>query len=212
MKRFPTKEAWKNARTDRVGGSEAAALVGLNPWLNNVELWKIKTGRMVPPEVKNSAVAYGTKAEPLIRQFFALDNPQLVVDYVDNNMWINDDYPFAHASLDGWLTDEQGRKGVFESKTGTISSAAQRKKWDHRIPDNYYCQLLWYLGVTEFDFAMLRARLRYSDGMELKCIEKEYFIEASEVRGDIDTIMEAGREFWTMVENDTEPGLVLPPL
>lgn len=210
MKTFPTKEAWRNARIDRVGGSEAAALVGLNPYMDNVELWQIKTGRLSPRNVSNDAVRYGTDAEPLIRQLFALENPQFTVEYVDNNMWENTRYPFAHASLDGWLKDGD-RIGVFEVKTSTIMSPLQKKKWDHRIPDNYYCQLLWYLGVTEFDFAVLRARLMYNYE-EMKCVEKEYRIEAEDVRDEINMIMDAGARFWTMVKTDAEPGLILPPL
>ena len=44
MATFKTREDWLEHRT-RIGGSEVAALVGMNPWMTNVDLFQIKTGR-----------------------------------------------------------------------------------------------------------------------------------------------------------------------
>ena len=69
---------WHEERAKGIGGSEAAAIIGLSPWCSNVELWRRKTGRHAAPDISNNAaVAYGHDAEPLIRRLFALD-------YVDN--------------------------------------------------------------------------------------------------------------------------------
>ena len=92
-------------------------------------------------------VQYGTKAERYLRELFKLDYPQYTVEYVKNNSFYNPKYPFARASLDGWLTDGSGRKGVLEIKTTEILSAGQRAKWKDRIPDNYFCQVLFYMAV-----------------------------------------------------------------
>lgn len=54
-------------------------------------------------------VKYGTEAEKHLRELFKLDYPQYQVGYVENNMFTNDKYPWAHASLDGWLMDRDGR-------------------------------------------------------------------------------------------------------
>lgn len=212
LKQFGSNEEWLQARK-LIGGSDASALVGLNPYKTNIELWKEKTGRMTAPDISNEEfVRFGHEAEPHLRELFALDHPQYKVDYLENNMFLNDKYPFAHASLDGWLTDQDGRKGVLEIKTTNILQSMQREKWNDRIPDNYYCQVLWYLMVTEFDFAVLKARLRseWPDGIRVQV--KHYFIDRREVEEDIQELEKAGWKMWTAIQEDREPNLILPAI
>ena len=213
FKTFATADEWRAARTV-IGGSDAAALVGLNPYKTNIELWQEKTGRRTAPDISNEAfVKFGHDAEPLLRELFALDHPQYEVGYVEYNMVLNDKYPFAHASLDGWLTEkETGRKGILEIKTTNILQSMQKEKWNDRIPDNYYCQVLWYLMVTEFDFAVLKARLRTEWEGEVRVTVRHYKIERFEVQEDIDELEKAGWKMWKAIREDREPYLILPAI
>ena len=117
-----------------------------------------------------------------------------------------------HASLDGELIDENGRHGILEIKTTNILQSMQREKWHDRIPDNYYCQILHYLTVTEYEFAVLKARLKSEWKGELIIKEKHYFIERSEVEEDIKMLVEAERRFWECVESGHRPDLILPAI
>lgn len=210
MIQLTSREEWLNKRTSFVGGSEAAALVGKNPYMTNIDLYRIKTGQQVRENIDNKDyVLYGHNAEPHLRDLFALDYPQYKVGYVDNNIWLNDEYPFAHASLDGWLTDQDGRKGILEIKTTNILQSMQKEKWDHRIPDNYYCQVLWYMGVTGFDFAILKAQLKYEYDGDVFLTTKHYQIERSEVEDDINYLMQRGEAFAEYVKQGKEPPLVI---
>lgn len=212
LKLFDNTEEWLQAR-QLIGGSDASALVGMNPYKTNIDLWREKTGRKAAPDISNEEfVRFGHEAEPHLRELFALDHPQYRVDYLENNMFFNDRYPFAHASLDGWITDQDGRRGVLEIKTTNILQSMQREKWNDRIPDNYYCQVLWYLMVTEFDFAILKARLRseWPDGIRVQV--KHYFIERTEVVEDIQELEKAGWKMWKAIQEDREPYLILPAI
>ena len=40
--------AWLKSRTLGIGGSDAAAILGLNPYKSNVELFEEKTGKRMP--------------------------------------------------------------------------------------------------------------------------------------------------------------------
>lgn len=212
MQLFKTTDEWLAART-LIGGSDAAALVGLNPYKTNIDLWKEKTGRQTAPDISNEEfVKFGHDAEPHLREMFALDHPQYQVGYLENNMFFNDKYPYAHASLDGWLTDQDGRKGILEIKTTNILQSMQKEKWNDRIPDNYYCQVLWYLMVTEFDFAILKARLRSEWQGEIRVTIRHYTIERSEVMEDIEELRKAAEKFWKAVQEDREPYLILPAI
>lgn len=207
-----SREEWLKSRT-RVGGSDAAAVVGLNPYKSNVDLWEEKTGRVIPEDISDRPyVKYGTEAEKYLRELFALDFPEYEVGYQENNMFLNDRFPFAHASLDGWLTDQDGRKGVLEIKTTNILQSMQKEKWKGQIPDNYYIQVIHNLMVTEFQFAVLKAQLKYDYKGEIVIHTRHYFIERSEVEEDINYLAEKEAQFWETVKNVKKPALILPEI
>lgn len=204
------REEWLKNR-DRIGGSDASAIVGMNPYRTNIELWQIKTGQLVPEDISEQPyVKYGTKAEQHLRELFKLDFPEYQVFYEENNMWLNDRFPFAHASLDGWLIDQDGRKGIWECKTTNILQSMQKEKWNHRIPDNYYIQLLHYFMVTEFDFAVLKAQLKSEFNGEIYLQTKHYKIERTDVEEDIKFLESSERKFWKQVQDRKRPDLILP--
>jgi len=207
---FDTEDEWKEHRK-RIGGSDAAGIIGKNPYKTNQELFREKTGRIEPEDISDKPyVIYGHQAEPHLRALFALDYPEYQVNYYENNLITNAKYPWAHASLDGELVDPDGRRGVLEIKTSNILQSMQRESWKDQIPDNYYCQVLWYLMVTEYDFAVLVAQLKTDFQGEIRKQVRHYFIERSEVEDDIEYLADAGREFWEAVTHDREPGLILP--
>ena len=196
-----------------IGGSDAACIIGMNPWKSNVELWLEKTGQCEPDDISGQPlVKYGTQAEAPLRQLFKLDYPEFKVDYKKNNIWTNDDYPWAHASLDGWLTDKDDRKGILEIKTTNVMSSRAKESWKDRIPDNYYCQLLHYLAVTRFDFAILKAQLKWDIEGEVYCQIKHYRIERDDVESDIEYLMKAEKQFADDVRKKHKPALILPEI
>ena len=87
----------------------------------------------------------------------------------------------------------------------------QKEKWREQIPQNYYCQVLFYMAVYEADFAILKAQLKTVFNGVPYLQTKIYKIERSEVEADIDYLMKKGEEFWNKyVLTDTKPPLVLP--
>lgn len=208
-----SREEWLVNRRKGLGGSDCSAVIGFNPYKSNVDLWREKTGRTEQEDISDKPyVKYGTQAERYLRELFKLDYPQYKVDYVENNSFYNPKYPFARASLDGWLTDGSGRKGILEIKTTEILSAGQRAKWKDRIPDNYFCQVLFYMAVIEADFAVLKAQIKTVIDGDVRLETKHYKIERADVQGDIDFLMNACKDFWQYVQDDKEPPLVLPSL
>ena len=209
---FDSMEEWLVNRKG-IGGSDASAILGLNPYKTNQELWMEKKGQMSPVDISGkSYVKYGNDAEPLLRALFALDYPEYKVEYYDNNMIINKKYPWAHASLDGELMDPDGRRGILEIKTTNILQSMQWEKWDNRIPDNYYIQVLHYLLVTEYDFVVLKAQLKRVRDGEVRLTTKHYHIEREEVLSDIKMLKEEEEVFWHSLQSGQEPGLLLPEI
>ena len=212
---FATKEEWIAGRGSTIGGSDAGVILGVCPWKTNEELWEEKVGLAEPKDVSdNPLVMYGTFAEEHLRALFSMDYPQYQIGYEPNTIWTNDDYPFAHASLDGWLWDKDGNMGILEIKTATISNKAQKEKWaGNSIPQNYYTQILHYFLVTDAKFAYLKAQLKYEmDGEEVFLHTKHYRIDREDVIGDIEYLRCKEQEFDEMVRMKERPHTVLPDI
>ena len=210
---YRSRNGWLEARKG-IGGSDAASILGLNPWTSNLDIFNYKTGKDKAPDISDKEVVkYGHAAEASIRRLFALDHPEYKVEYKANNNWTNTDYPFAQASLDGWLTDQDGRFGILEIKTTEIMRDKDWDKWKGTVPQNYFCQTLHYMAVLEAQFVELRAYIKYHSQGEKRYAIRDYHIERSEVESDIDYLMGKEREFWyEHVEKNIPPALILPEL
>ena len=203
---FKTKQEWLKARA--FGGSSASAILGVNPYMSKLELYRaIVMPNKHPLFKENESMFYGTKCEPLIRKIFAYDFPQYRVHTPKNNeMYRRTDKPFMTATLDGILTEKgTKRKGVLEIKTHDIRNRKDEENWAQHIPDNYYVQVLHYLLVmNDFEFALLTAKLRFfdffsADGKKLLKTEiRYYYIDRNDeqVKKDLELLERKETEFW----------------
>ncbi len=214
MKILKSRDEWLENRKNALGGSDIAAVIGANPYMSNVDLWEIKTGRKEQKDISDEPfVKYGTEAEAPLRELFKLDFPQYEMHYVENNSWTNSKYPFAQASVDGWLTDEDGRRGIWECKTTNIVNSLSLEKWkNNSIPQNYYCQCLFYMAVLEADFCVLKAQLKSEFDGEVRIGIIHRSFGRKDVEDDIQYLMKKGAEFWKYVKNDKMPDLILPEI
>jgi hypothetical protein len=86
----------------------------------------------------------------------------------------------------------------------------QKEKWNKQIPQNYYCQVLFYMAVCEADFAILKAQLKtVFDGIPY-LQTRHYPIERADVEADIQYLMQEGERFWQYVQSGKMPPLRLP--
>jgi predicted phage-related endonuclease len=51
MKIFNNRDEWLKGRGHTIGGSDASAVVGMNPYKTNEQLWLEKTGQVVPADI-----------------------------------------------------------------------------------------------------------------------------------------------------------------
>lgn len=210
---FKNETEWTSGRMNGIGGSDASAVMGMNPYKSNIELFEEKTGCRAPEDISDRpCVVYGKNAEAPIRELFKLDYPQYQVEHYEYRILRSKEFPFMQASLDGELTDPDGRKGILEIKTSNILQTMQYEKWKDRIPDNYYIQVLHYLLVTGYKFAVLRAHLISEWGLDKRTTVKHYFIERSEVADDLEVLLQEEQRFWEYVESGRKPPLILPEI
>lgn len=207
------ERAWKEARKNGIGGSDAACILGKNPWKSNLDLWKEKVGLVIPEDISDKpAVRYGKEAEAPLRRLFELDHPEIIVSYDQYGMIANDpDRPWLFATLDGDLTMGDSR-GVLEVKTTEIRRSSDWSKWDNRVPDNYYVQLLHQLLATGYEFSVLLAQIKWEKNGKPQKTIREYWYFRSEVQADLDYLRPAEDAFWRSVQEKKQPALILPSI
>lgn len=95
------RQEWLEQRKSGIGASDAASIIGLNPWKTNVRLWEEKTSLIESEDISGKPVVkYGNDAEPLLRELFKLDFPQYSVKYDEFKLFRNKKYHFIFATLD----------------------------------------------------------------------------------------------------------------
>ena len=52
---FKSREEWLEGRKGHIGGSDASACVGMNPYKDNVQLWEEKRGLVIPDRTGNTS-------------------------------------------------------------------------------------------------------------------------------------------------------------
>ena len=149
-----------------VGGSEAAAACGLDPYRSRVALWAEKTGRIVPE--RTEAMRWGILLEPVIVSELVARGyeyePAPADGYTDETRpWLTG-HPDGFTELDGW-------PAILEVKT---ASGWAGREWheDAGAPLAYVLQCQHYLELTGYSFALL-ACLVGGQRLELRRVNRD---------------------------------------
>lgn len=184
------REEWKKLRSKYIGGSDAAAVVGLNPFVSPYALWAEKTGK-IPPFEGNLATEVGAYLEEFIAKKFEQETGKKVRRV--NQSFFNSDYPFAIANIDREIVGEDA--GLEIKHTSELNL---KKFKGGEYPANYYAQCVWYMAVT--------GKKRWYLAVLIGNKEFRWFtIERDEA--EIAALMGAGRDFWELVKNNTPPAI-----
>ena len=182
-------EKWLEARAIGIGGSDAAVIMGMNPYKSPYQLWLEKTGQAEAPDLSgNQYVYWGTKNEANIADWFQEETGKKVKRL---GTLRSKEYPFMLANVDRTVV---GENAGLEIKTAGVR---QYRKWkDDEIPDAYYCQCLHYMAVTGADYWYIAVLLGGNEA-KWKRIERN--------EEDIQHLIMAETDFWKLVETRTPP-------
>lgn len=182
-------EDWLAERRRGIGGSDAAAIIGLNPWRTPYSVWADKTGQL-PPKEDNEAMRQGRDLEQYVAERFMAETGKKVRR--KNQIIRNEKYPFAHANVDRLIV---GENAGLECKTTSMLNMRQFKNGE--FPDTYYCQCVHYMAVTGADRWYL-AVLVYGRDFLIFTIERD--------EDEIAALMAEEKHFWeTYVEAEEAP-------
>lgn len=203
---------WLAFRRTGIGGSDAAAILGLSPFKSNVQVWEEKTGHREPEDISDRPqVQYGKNAEDMLVKLFALDYPQYRVKQDKRTVYRRG---FMFASLDAELTENgTNARGFLEIKTTEIHSGTALQKWDGHVPEYYYAQVLHYFVTLGWTFAWLKVQIMQTGRNEqTELVTRHYPFLRRALMEDMKYLYMKEKEFWAYVERKERPPLILPPL
>lgn len=148
--RCKDNEAWLKQRTRGIGGSDTAAILGTSKYRSAYTVYMEKIGKVKPADLSDKqAVQWGNILEPIVGEEYKRRHPKREVRRV-NAVLRSIERPWAQASLDYEVKDEELGWGVLEIKTAGLMRAAD---WGNGIPDYYVTQIAHYLSITKREFA-----------------------------------------------------------
>lgn len=171
------REEFLANRRKGIGGSDAAAVLGLSKWKTAYDVFLDKTGQSEPTP-DNDAMLWGRLLEPVIRQQYA-DRTGREVAMPE--MLTMADKPYIVANVDGLCADR-----VLEIKTARTSKDWGEEGTDE-VPMQYFLQCQHYLMVTGKPVADVAVLIGSADF-------RIYTVEANEKLFGI--MQTAYAEFW----------------
>ncbi|WP_175916088.1 lambda-exonuclease family protein [Burkholderia sp. BCC1638] len=186
---------WLAVRRTGIGGSDAAAAVGLNPYMSPLELWLDKTGRAdgLPrpdPADTTSPTYWGTLLEPIVAASYTKQTGNRVRRV--NAVLRHPSIPFMLANLDREVVGARDVQ-ILECKTAGEFGA---RLWRDGVPEYVQLQVQHQLAVTGKTAAHV-AVLICGQALEVHRIERDDAL--------IGRLVELETAFWRYVETDTPP-------
>jgi len=181
------------ARKSGIGGSDAAAIMGLSPWKTATEVYLEKRGEIAEENIDDKEVViFGNLLEDVVAGEYARRNNVKVERR--NDMFKHKKHPFMLANIDRKVV---GVKKGLECKTGDKYTT---KNWGEagtdEVPDYYLIQSAHYMEVLdypEWDMAVVLGGNDYRD----------YHLERNKDLGEL--IVQSCTEFWERVEKGIPP-------
>lgn len=137
------KREWLKYRKRGIGGSDAGAVCGLNPYRTAMQVYQDKVSEEIE-EMDNEAMRQGREFEDYVAKRFMEATGKKVRRA--NAMFYNEEYPFMLADVDRMVV---GENAGLECKT---ASPYMADKWkDGNIPLSYQIQCYHYMAVSNAD-------------------------------------------------------------
>ena len=173
------REEWLEYRRKSIGGSDAASILGLNPYSSPYSVWADKLG-LLPEKEDSEAMRLGRDLEDYVAKRFTEATGKKVRR--ENHILINPDYPFAHANVDRVII---GEDAGLECKTTSTLNLKRFKNGE--FPETYYVQCVHYMLTCGFDKMYLAVLVLGREFMH-------FTIERDE--DEIAALIEAERSFY----------------
>lgn len=197
-------ETWHEHRKTGIGGSDAGAVLGIDPWQSEFELYSRKVG-LIGEKHAGEAAMWGLLHEPTIRRwyegetgrathsmFWQFKFPNARGEVAGNRVVLRStSNPFMLANLDAVIEDEEKGIGVLEIKTSAWPEA-----WEEGPPPWCYAQMQHYLAVTGLQWGAFAVLFKGNMGGHMDVERDDAYIA---------DLIEKEVEFWRRVQENDSP-------
>lgn len=186
-----SREEWLRLRRQGIGGSDAASILGLNPYSSAIDVYADKLG-LIEPKEETESMWLGNVLEPFVAKRFEKETGMSVQRR--NAILQHPDHPWMIANVDRMVV---GQKAGLEIKTTSLFNKTRFA--DGEVPLPYYVQMLHYLAVTgATDWYLVVLVL----GRSLHV----FHVQRNE--SEVDALIQAEKNFW---ENHVLKQIPPPP-
>jgi putative phage-type endonuclease len=146
---FDNRLDWLEARKDGLGGSDIAAVMGLDSYTTPFQVYWDKI-HPVKDKKPSNAMRRGQTLEPFIVDLFKEAMPDLDVIYEPNKfeMVVDDDRPYIRGTRDGYYLTQESVPGILECKS---TSGHNQHIWFNGVPPKYEIQTKTYMMLYDYD-------------------------------------------------------------
>lgn len=144
------RKEWLKHRESGIGSSEVGTILGLNPFETPYQLWRRKKGLDAPKE-ETFAMKAGHYLEDAVSSFYRdATGKEIIKASAGDWLIVNNEKPYLRVSPDRtfWIPGAPKtihNKGILECKTTQLEIDADS------LPQHWFCQLQYQLGVAELE-------------------------------------------------------------
>lgn len=135
-----TREEWLEQRRKGIGGSDAAAILGLDRFHSPFDVYADKLG-FKEERPDNEPMRQGRDLEDYVAGRFVEETGKKVKR--DNRLLVHPEYPYMIGNIDRRVV---GENAGLECKTTSVLNRAQFAQGEY--PPSYYVQCVHYMAVT----------------------------------------------------------------
>ena len=135
-----SKESWLKKRKEGIGGSDAASVLGLNPYKSSMSVYMSMKNDLEEDEKPNYKMYLGNKLEDFVANEFSIKTGKKVRNV--NGILKNDKYPFALGNIDKAVV---GEKAFLECY---VTSSYSKRLWEKDVPNYCKIQCYHYMAIT----------------------------------------------------------------
>ena len=183
------REQWLELRRLGIGGSDASAILGLNPWKTPMDIWLEKTGEFLDDAApENEKMYWGNMLEDIVaRECMAKTGLKV---RRRNAILKHKQYLFMSANVDRLVV---GESAGLECKTAGYYSTDD---WAMGVPEYYIPQVQHYMAVTGYIAWYVAVLIGGQQFKYYKIARDDSFIRE---------LIQVETAFWKLVEERTPP-------
>lgn len=148
------KQEWLKERKTYIGGTDCAAICGVNPYKSPLSVYLDKTSPEIEDSILSTAMECGILLEDTVAKLYQIKTGNKIE--ISTTLLRHPEYNFVAGNIDRWVNDKEY---VLECKTTGFMKA---KEWGDegtdQIPEFYLIQVAWYAAicnVPKVDIAVL---------------------------------------------------------